>query len=227
MATDAQPGAAPVPDRLPHALLALTWVTGMIDAVSYLGLGRVFTANTTGNIVLLGFGFAKAASLPVVAPLVSLGAFVVGAAVGGRMAAQVGDRRRHHFAIALGAETALLAAATIVVAATTVRPSSGAAYVTIAILALSMGIRNATVRKLAVPDLMTTVLTMTITGLIADSQVGTRTPQRGGRRLASVVAMLLGAFVGALMVKHGLVAPLAAIAGLDGAILAGYLLSGR
>jgi uncharacterized membrane protein YoaK (UPF0700 family) len=227
MAKDAQPGAGVVADRLPHALLALTWVTGMIDAVSYLGLGRVFTANTTGNVVLLGFGFAAAAGLPVVAPLVSMGAFVVGAAAGGRLAAQVGERRRRHFGIALGAETALLAIATIVVAATTVHPRSGPAYLAIGILALAMGIRNATVRKLAVPDLMTTVLTMTITGLVADSAVGTRTTQRAGRRLASVVAMLLGAFVGALLVKHGLVAPLAAIAGLDGAILAGYLLSGR
>jgi uncharacterized membrane protein YoaK (UPF0700 family) len=44
-----------------------------VDAVSYLGLGRVFTANMTGNIVLLGLGIAGSEGLPVVAPLVSLG----------------------------------------------------------------------------------------------------------------------------------------------------------
>lgn len=57
-----------------RVLLALTVTTGMVDAVSYLGLGHVFTANMTGNVVLLGFGIAGAGGLPVVAPLVSLAA---------------------------------------------------------------------------------------------------------------------------------------------------------
>jgi len=43
---------------LTRALLVLTFTTGVIDAASYLGLGHVFTANMTGNIVLLGFGIA-------------------------------------------------------------------------------------------------------------------------------------------------------------------------
>ena len=61
------------PDRgLLSALAALTLVSGVVDAVSYLGLGRVFTANMTGNIVLLGFGIAGSQGLPVIAPLVSL-----------------------------------------------------------------------------------------------------------------------------------------------------------
>jgi uncharacterized membrane protein YoaK (UPF0700 family) len=54
---------------------------GLIDAVSYLGLGRVFTANMTGNVLLLGFGIPGAAGLPVVSPLVSLAAFLLGAVV--------------------------------------------------------------------------------------------------------------------------------------------------
>src|SRR5436853_4076193 len=66
-------GVASVKHPLARALLVLTFTTGLVDAVSYLGLGRVFTANMTGNIVLLGFGIAGSAGLPVVAPLVSLG----------------------------------------------------------------------------------------------------------------------------------------------------------
>jgi uncharacterized membrane protein YoaK (UPF0700 family) len=66
---------------LPPALYALTVSTGFIDAVSYLGLGKVFTANVTGNVVLLGFGVAGAGGLPTVAPLVSLGVFLAGAVV--------------------------------------------------------------------------------------------------------------------------------------------------
>ena len=68
---------------LTRTLLLLTFGTGLVDAASYLGLGHVFTANMTGNVVLLGFGIAGAAGLPVVAPLVSLLAFLVGAGTGG------------------------------------------------------------------------------------------------------------------------------------------------
>ncbi len=75
--------AASVNHPLTRALLVLTFTTGLVDAVSYLGLGRVFAANMTGNVVLLGFGIAGAAGLPVIAPIVSLAAFLLGAAVGG------------------------------------------------------------------------------------------------------------------------------------------------
>src|SRR5215203_654838 len=82
--------AASARHPLAHALLVLTFSTGLVDAVSYLGLGRVFTANMTGNIVLLGFGIAGSGGLPVVAPLVSLGAFLVGSAAGGALATEIG-----------------------------------------------------------------------------------------------------------------------------------------
>jgi uncharacterized membrane protein YoaK (UPF0700 family) len=58
---DVQTMSAPTPDRLlPALLLALTAVTGFVDAVSYLALGHVFTANMTGNVVFLGFAMAAA-----------------------------------------------------------------------------------------------------------------------------------------------------------------------
>src|SRR3954463_2492080 len=86
---------------LARALLVLTFTTGLVDAVSYLGLGNVFTANMTGNIVFLAFGIAGSGGLPVVAPLVSLAAFLVGSTAGGVLAAKTGDRRAEHFARAL------------------------------------------------------------------------------------------------------------------------------
>src|SRR2546423_4974652 len=86
---------------LARALLVLTFTTGLVDAVSYLGLGHVFTANMTGNIALLGFGVAGSGGLPVVAPLVSLGAFLLGAGGGGVLAKRMGDRHPAHIARAL------------------------------------------------------------------------------------------------------------------------------
>jgi len=75
--------ARSVQHPLARALLVLTFTTGLVDAVSHLGLGRVFTANMTENIVFLGFGIAGSGGLPVVAPLVSLGSFLLGAGGGG------------------------------------------------------------------------------------------------------------------------------------------------
>ena len=49
------PLAAPDYGPLPALLLILTAVTGIVDAVSILSLGRVFVANMTGNVVFAGF----------------------------------------------------------------------------------------------------------------------------------------------------------------------------
>jgi len=79
---------------------------------------------------------------------------------------------------------------------------AGPRYALIAALAVTMGAQNATARKLAVPDLTTTVLTLTITGIAADSFLAGATGAKAGRRLTSVAAMLLGALAGALLVLH-------------------------
>src|SRR4051794_13345599 len=161
---------------LARALLVLTFTTGLVDAVSYLGLGHVFTANMTGNIVFLGFGIAGSGGLPVVAPLVSLGSFLVGAAGGGMLADRIGDRHPEHIARALAIEVSLVGAAAVLALAFDIHPNAVSGDVMIALLALAMGVRNATVRRVGVPDLTTTVLTMTLTGLAADS------PATGGAR---------------------------------------------
>src|SRR3954465_2614934 len=198
---------------LTRALLVLTFTTGLVDAVSYLGLGRVFTANMTGNVVLLGFGVAGSGGLPVVAPLVSLVSFLVGAGLGGILAKRIGDRHPAHVAGALGLEVSLVGVAALVAGVIGVAPGALSGDVVIALLALAMGIRNATVRRLAVPDLTTTVLTMTLTGLAADSKPAGGAGKGSARRIAAVGAMLAGAVVGALLLKASIVLPLVAASG--------------
>jgi uncharacterized membrane protein YoaK (UPF0700 family) len=197
---------------LVRTLLVLTFSTGLVDAVCYLGLGRVFAANMTGNIVLLGFGIAGSGGLPVVAPLVSLGAFLLGAGVGGAVARRFSEHHAGHVARALALEASLIAAATVLAIVVSVRPHTVFGDGVIALLALAMGIRNATVRRLAVPDLTTTVLTLTLTGLAADSRLVGGTGKGTARRAAAVVAMLTGAIAGALLLKSGRALPLAAAA---------------
>jgi uncharacterized membrane protein YoaK (UPF0700 family) len=190
----------------------LTFTTGLVDAVSYLGLGRVFAANMTGNVVLLGFGVAGAGGLPVVSPLVSLCAFLAGGIAGGRLAARLAHDRRVHVARALAIEVALIAVTVALAASGMVHADRFSGNLVIGLLAFAMGLRNATVRRLGVPDLSTTVLTMTLTGLAADSPLaghdGAGTLRRGG----AVVAMFAGAVAGALLLRTSLTVPLAAAA---------------
>jgi uncharacterized membrane protein YoaK (UPF0700 family) len=199
---------------LARALLVLTFTTGLVDAASFLGLGRVFTANMTGNIVFLAFGIAGSGGLPVLAPLVSLGSFLLGAGGGGVLAERIGDRHREHVARALAIEVSVLALAAVVAAAVDIRPNAASGDVVIGLLALAMGVRNATVRRIGVPDLTTTVLTLTLTGLAADSPVTGGSGKGSVRRIAAVLAMFSGGLAGALLLKASLVLPLTAAAGL-------------
>ncbi len=197
---------------LTRVLLVLTFTTGIVDAVSFLGLGNVFTANMTGNIVLLGFGIAGAQGLPILAPIVSLGAFLGGAWVGGALAKRFSDLHPRHVAAMLSIELALVGGAAVVAAVVDVRPDHGSGDVLIALLAGAMGVRTASARRLAVPDLTTTVLTMTLTGLAADSPAAGGSGAGSTRRISAVVAMLAGAVAGALLLKTSLVLPLAVAA---------------
>jgi Predicted membrane protein len=194
------------------SLYSLTFVTGLVDAVSFLGLGHVFTANMTGNVVFLGFAVAGAPGLSIPRSLVSLIAFLIGSAVGGRIgvAMAVKNRRRWLLAVA-GIETVLLLVAAIVSAGFNIESGTPLRqlYVVIILTALAMGVRNATVRRLAVPDMTTTVLTLTLTGLAADSSFAGGSNTRLGRRTASVLLMFLGAASGALLLRWGASLPLA------------------
>ena len=198
-------------DSLTVGLLLLTVVTGLIDAVSFLGPGRVFTANMTGNVVFLGFAVAGVPGLSIARSLTSLVAFLVGAAVGGRVAVVMarGTRRRWLLAGAV-TETALLFAAALASVGYDINrmPQSYGLYSIIVLTALAMGLRNATVRKLAVPDMTTTVLTQTLTGLAADSSLAGGSNPRVGRRVASVIAIFAGAALGTLLLRFGLALPL-------------------
>jgi uncharacterized membrane protein YoaK (UPF0700 family) len=214
-------------EPLTLALLALTFASGMVDAVSYLGLGRVFTANMTGNLVLLGFGIAHSGGLPVLSPIVSLGAFMLGAGIGGLVGTKLLHRHAIHVGAAWSLQATLLTCATILAAAAHPHTGSASRDVVIGLLALAMGSQTATARRLAVPDLPTTVVTQTLTGLVADSRLfggpGTGTTRRG----SAVASMLGGAVVGALLLKASLVLALALTGGLMLFVQIAYLPAAR
>jgi uncharacterized membrane protein YoaK (UPF0700 family) len=198
---------------LPPLLVGLTVVTGLVDAVSYVALGHVFVANMTGNVVFLGFALAGAPGLSVGAAIVAAAAFLAGATAGGRIGTVLGAHRGHTLRAAAATSGALVLLAAIVAAVAGDPVSSGARYALIVILGLAMGVQNAIARRLAVPDLTTTVLTLTLTGIAADSRLAGGSGGHPARRLVAVAAMFAGALVGALLVINVDLALPLAIAG--------------
>jgi len=193
-------------DPLPLILVVLTVTTGLVDAVSVLGLGRIFTANMTGNVVFLGFAIAGIPGFSVARAVVSLVGFLVGAIIGGRLGVAMAgcSRRRWLLTVAVVEAGLLFAAAWVAIGydLDTATPVTGL-YAIIVLNAVAMGLRNATVRRLAVPDLTTTVLTLTLTGIAADSALAGGSNLRWGYRLASIVSIFAGAAIGAVLMSEG------------------------
>ena len=196
---------------IPYALLGMTAVTGLVDAVSFLSLGRVFTANMTGNIVLLAFATAHVSGLSIARSLTALLAFLVGAILGGRVMSRASADSQIRFAgQAFLLEVAFLFAASFCAIGYRIDllEDSFQSFALITLTALAMGTRNAAVRKLAIPDLTTTVLTLTITGIGADSSLANGNNSRLARRVAAVAAMFLGAALGAVVIHYSISAAL-------------------
>lgn len=187
---------------LPPLLVSMTLVTGLVDAFSYLVLGHVFVANMTGNVVFLGFALAGAPGFSIAASLVAMVAFAAGALLGGRLGARHREHRARLHSTAALAQATFVAAGVVLAILGGGHPAPGYRYALIAVLGLSMGIQNASARTLAVPDLTTTVLTLTITGIAADSTLAGGQGSKAGRRLVSVAAMLAGALIGAVLIRH-------------------------
>lgn len=93
---------------LPALLIALTLRTGLVDAVSILGLGRVFVANMTGNVVFIGFGLAGAEGYSISGSLVALVGFLIGASAGGLLIHRIPDHRGRLLRDATAVEQVLL-----------------------------------------------------------------------------------------------------------------------
>jgi uncharacterized membrane protein YoaK (UPF0700 family) len=197
-----KPSPSDAPFPVVATLFGLTFVTGLIDGVSFLGLGHVFTANMTGNVVFVGFALGGAADLSILRSLAALGAFASGSVVGGIVTSRRPRTPARHLLIAMYAEILLLTVAVIAALVTGNEVTSVSVYLLIVSTAVAMGLRNAVVRKLAIPDLTTTVLTLTVTGLAADSRLAGGAGSRSGRRILSILAMCGGALTGAMLLRR-------------------------
>lgn len=199
-------------DPLVVLLYTLTLTTGLVDAVSVLGLGRVFTANMTGNIVFMGFAVGGAPGFSIPRCIAAVASFLLGAAIAGRIGKAMEDSPRARWLMTIaGLEAVLFFGSALFAMGYDLRNLAPATqlYAMIVMTGIAMGLRNATVRRLSVADLTTTVLTLTLTGIAADSSIAGGANPRWGRRVTAVVLMFIGAALGALLVLSvGLAAPL-------------------
>jgi uncharacterized membrane protein YoaK (UPF0700 family) len=209
-------------------MLTLTFSTGIVDAVGYLGLDRVFTANMTGNVVILGMAIAQAGGLPILGPVLALATFLLGAAVGGRLmrGARVGWSGRSTITFSsTGVLLVGLGAASLFAP-----PEAGTpwGYAVTGLLGLAMGLQAASARRLAVADVTTIVVTSTIVGLASDSRIAGGDGARAPRRVLAVLAILAGAAAGALLLTVHIGVGMAVAGGLTMLVaLAGHLMRAR
>jgi uncharacterized membrane protein YoaK (UPF0700 family) len=182
-------------------MLALTFSTGVIDAVGYLGLDKVFTGNMTGNVVILGMALVGGSGLPVLGPLLALAGFMAGAALGGRVLKPAGPgwTGRTTVLFTLVAVVMLATAALLFAVEEDLSRPLGISITTV--LGAAMGVQAATARFIAVKDVTTVVVTSTITGLAADSVLGSGKGGGSARRASAVILILAGAFAGAGLLK--------------------------
>jgi uncharacterized membrane protein YoaK (UPF0700 family) len=194
---------------LPALLMALTVLAGIVDACSILRLGHVFVATMTGNLVFVGLALAGATGFAIVPCLLSIGGFIVGALIGGHACRVSRGHRGRALRNVLDVKL-VLATVVAVLAITHAHLSTGIRDTMVVLLAMSMGTQLAAIRFLKVPDLMTVVLTLTITGVLTERGLGPFHPAML-RRAMALVAFAIGAVGGALLVLNlGLTAALAA-----------------
>jgi uncharacterized membrane protein YoaK (UPF0700 family) len=149
----------------PFDLVLLSIAAGSADAAGYLGLGKVFTANMTGNIVLLGIAISERRTGDTSRSLFALFAFIVGTCLGGWMCRDVPPRRGWAPQIT---RVILLEAGLILIYAAwwmLVAPEQQASfvYIYIALFSLAMGLQGAAAYHLGIPGVTTTVVTGTLT----------------------------------------------------------------
>ncbi|GAA2093391.1 YoaK family protein [Brevibacterium salitolerans] len=180
-------------------MLTLTFSTGIVDAVGYLGYDKVFTGNMTGNVVILGMGLAGAEGIPVLRPLLAFAGFMLGAVLAGRILKPTGKgewtgRTTTVMGIVAGGCFGL----TGLVMAVDPSQNHTAGTVTTSVLALVMGMQAAAARKVGVADVTTVVVTSTMVGLASESRLAGGSGDKWPRRILAIACILLGALVGAL-----------------------------
>lgn len=202
-------------DRLPAGTLSdvttglymITAVCGLVDAACFLALGGVFAEMMTGNLLLLSLSLGTGMVLgDILRYGTAIAAFVLGALLGGRLLR--GPRELRERRIGFAVEGAVLAGAAATAWLTAPDAHNDAGHAVLGLLAFAMGIQNAMVRVHGVPDLATNLMTVTFTGLVADSTPAGGDNANWRRRTLSILLFMTSAALGAALLPFGIHWPL-------------------
>ncbi|MGW4798793.1 YoaK family protein [Nonomuraea sp. NPDC004297] len=183
---------------LTRLMLALTLSTGIVNAVGLVGLGGVFPANMTGNIVTFGIDAVSVKWTSAAPPLIALCAFLCGAVAGGRVGrGQGAGRWTRHMTVLFVAVGLLLAAAGAWLSLAAGPHSPAERLAMTALLCAAMGMQTSTARRVGVADVTTVVITSALAAWAAEWGQRVRTPERR-RRAWAVLLMAAGAVLGGL-----------------------------
>jgi uncharacterized membrane protein YoaK (UPF0700 family) len=185
-------------------LIGLTFAAGLVDAVSYLGLGQIFTANMTGNLIFLALAVGQGSLNLALRSIDALLFFSCGAVLAGRL---LGPSKgpglwSSQVTWVFGCEAvfaAVFAAGWVVLAG---KPSGTPLYVLIGLSSAGMGMQNAAARHLAIPGLTTTVITTALTGLMAQLAALNVSGPESHRWVTAITALFSGAAIGGALMLY-------------------------
>jgi uncharacterized membrane protein YoaK (UPF0700 family) len=182
-------------------LLTLTVAAGSADAVSYLGLGRVFTANMTGNLVLLGVAIGQGQVAGSLRSVIAFAGFGIGVLLGARATARSTADVVWPASVTrvLVVELGLLVAFAAVWELVGDHPSTPVLDVLIALSAGAMGMQTAAARRLGVMGVTTTFVTGTLASLITELASAGPDWSRSRRWAATIGCIVIGAAAGAAL----------------------------
>src|SRR3954452_7011497 len=186
-------------------LVGLTLSTGCLDAVSWLGLGKVFSAFMTGNLAFLGFRIGGAPGPSVPRVLAVTAAFALGAFLAARIVRRTDNTESlwsRPAVISLGAALVFQAAFLALWAAVSGHPSTGSGDVLVALSGIAMGMQTATIFSLGVRADFTTAATATLTVLMGDLAGWSQTRGERRRLAATIAGLVVGAAIGGFLVVH-------------------------
>jgi uncharacterized membrane protein YoaK (UPF0700 family) len=227
--------AAPPPARVMTLIaILLTFASGASDVASFTRLGNVFTSVMTGNMIVFGLSLARGSVSLAAHTAVAVGAYVMGVAIGARLAWHHSRRRRPaaeqaapggdwppYMTLTLLVEVTLFAGVVAGWELTGSKPAGAAQFLILVGAASAMGIQSAAVNRMGLGNVSTTYLTGTMTGLV--SAIARPDGKRVGVRAPSVlVALTIGAVLaGLLLANAAALVPLLPLTAVTAAMLLG------
>lgn len=144
-------------------LVLLSCVAGSVDVMSYYRLGHVFTANMTGNTIMLGLAIGQGKVASSLHSLAALAGFFTGALIGASIIENTKKGWSYYVTLSVFAESLIILLLVLIWFKEPQVLSNDVRYVSIFLAAIAMGIQSATIRYLNIPGVVTTFITGTIT----------------------------------------------------------------